>query len=87
MYQNPFVIQVSPTVDPSPPKLTLHGFQIAERYLGGGQIRMPFITANTAIARTTQKQPIHKDCSFSAPSAPFMCISNFLLDDFLPSNG
>lgn len=48
---------------------------------------MPFITANTAIAHTTNKQPIHKDCSFQHPLAPFMCISNFLLDDFRPENG
>ncbi|KAL8287084.1 hypothetical protein RQP46_004090 [Phenoliferia psychrophenolica] len=60
--------------------------QVAEAYLGPG-LCMPFITANTAIKRTTEKQPIHKDTSFVHPSAPFMAISNFLLSDFKPENG
>ncbi|GAA6055388.1 hypothetical protein JCM3770_001084 [Rhodotorula araucariae] len=60
--------------------------QIVEKYLGGG-INLSFITANTAIANTKQRQPVHKDCSFVHPQAPFIAISNFLLDDFTPSNG
>lgn len=60
--------------------------QIAEGYLGS-DLYMPFITANTAIAHTTERQPIHKDSSFVHPSAPFMAISNFLLSDFKPENG
>ncbi|GAA6011378.1 hypothetical protein JCM10207_008319 [Rhodosporidiobolus poonsookiae] len=60
--------------------------QVAEKYLGG-EINMSFITANTAIANTTDEQPRHKDTSFVHPHAPFIAISNFLLDDFKPENG
>lgn len=45
------------------------------------------IRARRAIARTTEAQPVHKDCSFMHPSAPFMMIANFLLSDFTPENG
>lgn len=60
--------------------------QVAEGYLGS-DLQMPFITANVALANTTQKQPIHKDCSFVHPSAPFIAIANFLLSEFTPNNG
>ena len=60
--------------------------QIAEAYLGSG-LCMPFITANTALANTTERQPVHKDCAFVHPAAPFMIIANFLLSDFTPENG
>ncbi|KAI5481710.1 hypothetical protein MNV49_002936 [Pseudohyphozyma bogoriensis] len=60
--------------------------QIAEAYLGP-DLQMPFITANVAIAHTTERQPVHKDASFIHPTAPFMGIFNFLLSDFTPENG
>ncbi|GAA6037273.1 hypothetical protein JCM8097_008656 [Rhodosporidiobolus ruineniae] len=60
--------------------------QIVERYLGG-EVNLAFITANTALANTTERQPVHKDCSFQHPLASFIAISNFLLSDFTPENG
>ncbi|KAM0754797.1 hypothetical protein T439DRAFT_377223 [Meredithblackwellia eburnea MCA 4105] len=83
-------LQAPPLADPDLrfPSVFQNPFcvQIAEGYLGSG-LCMPFITANTAIKKTTQAQPIHKDTSFVHPCAPFMMIANFLLSDFMPENG
>ncbi|KAM0746245.1 hypothetical protein T439DRAFT_329969 [Meredithblackwellia eburnea MCA 4105] len=60
--------------------------QAVETYLGNG-VAMAFLTANTALANTTDRQPVHKDASFVSPAAPYTAVVNFLLSDFKPSNG
>ncbi|GAA6015680.1 hypothetical protein JCM10207_008170 [Rhodosporidiobolus poonsookiae] len=59
---------------------------LVESYLGPG-INLTLLTANCAIANTTDRQPVHKDSPWLHPNAPYMLNTNLALADFTPENG
>ncbi|BGP13191.1 hypothetical protein JCM10213_000229 [Rhodosporidiobolus nylandii] len=60
--------------------------QLCEAYLGPG-INLTLLTANCAIANTTERQPVHKDAPWLHPNAPYMLNTNLALGEFTPENG
>ncbi|GAA5877551.1 hypothetical protein JCM1840_005840 [Sporobolomyces johnsonii] len=59
---------------------------IVEGYLGPN-FNLSLITANCALPHTTERQAVHKDAPWFHPNAPYGLNTNFMLDDFTPSNG
>ncbi|GAA5993724.1 hypothetical protein JCM11641_003021 [Rhodosporidiobolus odoratus] len=59
---------------------------IVEAYLGPN-VNLSILTANCAIANTTERQPVHKDAPWLHPNAPYMLNTNLALSDFTPENG
>jgi hypothetical protein len=51
-------------------------------YLGPG-IYLNLITANCALANTTDRQPVHKDAPWLHPNCPYMLNTNLALSDFV----
>ncbi|GAA5826238.1 hypothetical protein JCM11251_007221 [Rhodosporidiobolus azoricus] len=59
---------------------------IVEAYLGPN-VNLTLLTANCALANTTERQPVHKDGPWLHPNAPYMLNTNLALSDFTPENG
>ncbi|GAA5912034.1 hypothetical protein JCM6882_002012 [Rhodosporidiobolus microsporus] len=59
---------------------------IVEAYLGPN-VNLTLLTANCALANTTERQPVHKDAPWLHPNAPYMLNTNLALSDFTPENG
>ncbi|KAK5445365.1 hypothetical protein LTS15_010146 [Exophiala xenobiotica] len=49
-----------------------------ELYLGEGAT-WDLVTGNTALPRSTKRQPVHSDANFQHPNCPFYCVANIPL--------
>ncbi|KAK5207800.1 hypothetical protein LTR47_005971 [Exophiala xenobiotica] len=52
--------------------------QAVQLYLGPGS-KWDLVTGNTALPRSTKRQPVHSDADFQHPDCPFYCVANIPL--------